>query len=191
MVNEPSDGGNGPVAAAGNGAAALGGKRSLADSKIPRNGLAAGTPAPGFTLPRLDGGELSLEAYRGRPVLLVISDPHCGPCDQLAPQLERQHRRGAAVPVLIVSRGEEAANRAKVSEHGLTFPVALQRQWEISRQYGMFATPIAYLIDAKGVIAAEVAVGVEPILALLSRAVASTNGKTKAPWRGRGVVPMR
>jgi hypothetical protein len=35
----------------------------------------------------------------------------------------------------------------------------------------MFATPIAYLINKNGVIAADVAVGVEPILALLSRLV--------------------
>jgi hypothetical protein len=31
----------------------------------------------------------------------------------------------------------------------------------------MFATPIAYLIDEQGVITRDVAVGVEPILALL------------------------
>jgi hypothetical protein len=70
----------------------------------------------------------------------------------------------------MVSRGEAEANRAKASAHGLTFPIVLQRQWEISREYGMFATPIAYLIDAAGVIATEVAVGVEPILSLLSPA---------------------
>src|SRR2546423_213511 len=34
--------------------------RSLARSKINRSGLKAGSPAPEFRLPRLDGGELSL-----------------------------------------------------------------------------------------------------------------------------------
>ena len=34
------------------------------------------------------------------------------------------------------------------------------------RDYAMFATPIGYLIDERGVIARDVAVGVEPILAL-------------------------
>jgi hypothetical protein len=34
--------------------------RSLANSKIKRDGLKAGTVAPEFRLPRLDGGELSL-----------------------------------------------------------------------------------------------------------------------------------
>jgi hypothetical protein len=82
--------------------------------------------------------------------------------------------------------GEAAANRAKVAEHRLTFPVVLQRQWEISRLYGMFATPISYLIDEEGVIAAEVAAGVAPILALLSVAATRRNGKAKAPRKGGG-----
>src|SRR5207248_886550 len=104
---------------------ALGGRRTLAESKIPRNGLPAGTPAPNFTLPRLDGDDLSLEEFRGKQVLLVFSDPKCGPCMALAPQLEQAHRRSGAVQVLMVSRGEGEANREKVEEHGLTFPVVL------------------------------------------------------------------
>src|SRR5258705_12572323 len=38
--------------------------RSLARSTINRSGLKAGTLAPDFRLPRLDGGELSLEELR-------------------------------------------------------------------------------------------------------------------------------
>jgi hypothetical protein len=70
----------------------------------------------------------------------------------------------------MISRREPKANRAKVKEHALTFPVVLQQHWEISLLYGMFATPMAYLIDERGVIANAVAVGVEPILALLANA---------------------
>src|SRR5207247_6303020 len=67
--------------------------RSLARSRIKRDGLKAGTPAPDFRLPRLDGrGDLSLENLRGRRVLLVFSSPHCGPCDALAPALQKFHR---------------------------------------------------------------------------------------------------
>jgi len=44
----------------------------------------------------------------------------------------------------------------------------LQQQWDISRRYAMFATPIAYLIDEAGVIAHDVSVGVEPILSLMA-----------------------
>jgi hypothetical protein len=70
--------------------------------------------------------------------------------------------------MMMVSRGEPNENRAKVKEYGLTFPVVLQQQWEISRLYAMFATPMAYLIDEAGFIAYDVAAGVEPIVKLLS-----------------------
>ena len=47
---------------------------------------------------------------------------------------------------------------------------------EISRLYAMFATPVGYLIDEQGTIAAEPAVGEEPILALAAGPSVSTNG---------------
>jgi peroxiredoxin len=159
------------VEAAGNGKgrASRFSSRSLARSKLKRDGLKAGTVAPDFRLPRLDGGgELGLSELRGRRVLLFFSSPTCGPCLALAPQLEKFHRDHPEVEVVMVSKGEPKENRAKVKEHGLTFPVVLQQQWEISRRYAMFATPVAYLIDEAGIIAQDIAVGVEPILALMA-----------------------
>jgi len=142
------------------------GDRSLARSRINRNGLRPGTIAPAFTLPRLDGGELSLADYAGRRVLLVFSDPDCGPCDLLAPKLEWFSRTTPDVSVLMVSRGDPERNRRKVAEHGLTFPVVLQHKWKLSREYAMFATPIGYLIDEDGRVGADVAVGMDAILDL-------------------------
>jgi len=52
----------------------------------------------------------------------------------------------------MISKDEPGENRAKVKEHGLTFPVVLQQQWEISRRYAMFATPVACLINEAGAI---------------------------------------
>ena len=65
-----------------------------------------------------------------------------------------------------VSRRDVEANRAKATRLGLTFPIVLQKQWEVSLQYAMFATPVGYLIDEEGILASDVAVGVGPILAL-------------------------
>jgi peroxiredoxin len=142
--------------------------KGLASSRLNRNGLKAGTLAPAFRLPRLDGGELALEDYRGRRVLLVFSDPECGPCEELAPYLEQFHVQNPDIEVLMISRGEAKTNRKKASALRLTFPIVLQRQWEISLLYGMFATPIAYLIDEQGTLAADVAAGVEPIRNLMA-----------------------
>jgi peroxiredoxin len=143
-----------------------------------RDGLKAGTPAPGFRLPRVDGGALDLADYRGRRVLLVFSDPQCGPCDALAPRLEQLHRRSADPQILMIGRRDLETNRKKVAEAGLTFPVAVQKNWDTSRDYGMFATPIGYLIDERGVMAADVATGAEAILALTATPPAAAGSGT-------------
>jgi peroxiredoxin len=157
----------------------------LEASRINRQGLKAGTAAPDFQLPLLKGGELALRDIRNKRVLLVFSDPQCGPCDQLAPHLERIHRERTDVQVLVVSRREHEANRAKAESLGLTFPIVLQRQWEISTLYGMFATPIGYLVSQEGIITSDVAVGLEPILALVGgpagEGAAKPAGTAEAP----------
>jgi peroxiredoxin len=148
----------------------LKGDKALAASKINRNGLKAGTRAPDFQLPALDGSEISLASFRGRRVLLVFSDPNCGPCNDLLPKLENLHRNAEEIQVLLVGRGDVELNREKARNLGLTFPIVLQRSWEVSRAYAMFATPIAYLVSEDGVLMEDVAVAGGAILALADRA---------------------
>ena len=143
-------------------------ERPLTESHIERNGLKAGTPAPDFRLPDLQGCTVSLGDYRGRRVLLVFSDPQCGPCDELAPHLARLHQkhRSNGLSVLLVGRGSIEENRKKAEQFGFQFPVVLQDKWKLSKEYGIFATPVAFLIRENGVIAKDVAVGTNAILAL-------------------------
>jgi peroxiredoxin len=149
--------------------------RSVATSSLVREGLKAGTRAPDFTLPRLDGAEVSLKDFQGRCILLVFSDPQCKPCEQLAQKLEQFHRQHRGIQILMVSRRDRALNERKAAELGLTFPIVLQRHWEISLAYGMFATPIGYVINEEGVLASDVAVGTDRILNLVSRSGVSRN----------------
>lgn len=132
-----------------------------------REGLAVGSPAPLFRLPALDGSQVSLLDYRGRSLIVVFTDPDCPPCDELAPRLQEAHRRSPGLAMLLISQGEAEEVRAKVAEQGLTIPVALQRHWEISREFGIFANPAAFLIDEWGTICAAVAVGPDQILDLI------------------------
>jgi peroxiredoxin len=143
------------------------GNRPLSDSRLERNGLRAGTAAPPIHVPRLGGGEVRLADYLGHRVMLVFSDPECEPCQQLTPDLERAHREIPDVSVVVISRGDADKNQEKFGS--VTFPVGLQRRWEVSKEYGMFATPIGYLIDEHGVILTDVATGPAEIVALLSR----------------------
>ena len=147
----------------------LPGERPLSSSRVERNGLKAGTTAPAFQLPDLRGGTVALEDYRGQRVLLVFSDPHCGPCEELAPHLVRIHRqrRDLGLVVLMVTRGDVEENRRKADTFHFEFPVALQQRWNLSKEFGIFAMPVAFLIDEKGVIIRNVARGVAEILALV------------------------
>ncbi len=72
--------------------------------------------------------------------------------------------------LVMISRESPEENHAKVKEHGLSFPVLLQKQLEVSRAYAFFATPVAYLINEAGVIAADVAVGADGVVGLIARA---------------------
>jgi len=144
-------------------------ERPVSESRIQREGLPAGTPAPIFSLPSVSGGKISLEQFQGSQTLLVFSDPECGPCDVLADDLARWHRARAdddGPALLMISRGEVDANRRKVEERGITFPVAIQPRWKVSKEYGIFATPVGFLLDEHGVIARDVARGPEEIMAL-------------------------
>jgi peroxiredoxin len=144
--------------------------RWLVFSGIGGTGLKAGTPAPAFQLPDLQGRAVALEEYRGRRILLVFSDPQCGPCDELAPDLARLHREYGkdGMGVIIVGRGSAEENRRKAEQHGFEFPVLLQdRKWKVSKEYGTLATPVAFLIGEDGVIARDAAVGRDAVLALV------------------------
>jgi peroxiredoxin len=164
-VGDPIDG-NG--AQAGSTTTALK-TRDVSESSLKRDGLEAGTIAPNFVLSDLKGKTRSLADYRGKRVLLVFSDVTCGPCEQMAPELVKLYeQRPDDLEIVMISRGDLEENKRKAKAFGYPFPVLLQRSWEVSKEYAMFATPIAYLIDADGVIVKDVAGGPEPILALVS-----------------------
>ncbi len=140
-----------------------------------RRGALAAARAP-------DRGD-ALEASRGGRLLLVFSDPTCGPCDQLAPKLADPHRRhaGNGFSILMVGRGDAQENRRKAKEHGLEFPVVVQDRWKLSKEYGTFATPVAFLIGKDGIIEQNVAQGPEQILALAEKAASA--GKESSDGR--------
>ena len=133
-----------------------------------RDGLPPGSPAPAFEVPSVSGDTISLEQLRGSEALLVFSDPDCGPCEVLAADLARWHRNlgDDAPPVVMISRGKREMNRRKVEEHGIAFPVGMQPAWKVSKAYGIFSTPVGFLIDENGVIVREVARGPEAVMAL-------------------------
>lgn len=151
-------------------------------------GLPVGAPAPAFALPGLHGEVLTLESLCaiGKPVLLVFSDPTCGPCNTLLPDLGRW-QRAEAFTVAIVSEGTAEANRAKAVEHGLS-RVLLQRDREVAEAYEANGTPAAVVVRADGTIGSALALGPDAIRVL----AAQTGGAlTPAPQpAASAVVPL-
>lgn len=70
--------------------------------------------------------------------------------------------------MILVGCGSKEENRNKAEQFGFQFPVVLQDKWKLSKEYGIVATPVAFLIAENGVIAKDVAVGKDAILDLAS-----------------------
>jgi peroxiredoxin/uncharacterized membrane protein YphA (DoxX/SURF4 family) len=136
-------------------------------------GLPVGTAAPEFTLSGLHGETLTLDALRssGKPVMMLFTDPGCGPCNAMLPDVGRwQEEHAHKLTLALVSRGEVEENKTKAQEHGLS-NVLVQNDWEVSDSYEARGTPSAVLISPDGKIATPMAGGAEGIRGLLSYAV--------------------
>jgi methylamine dehydrogenase accessory protein MauD len=123
-------------------------------SRLGRTGLKAGKKAPAFTLPAFAGGEICLNDFAGRKVLLVFMQPGCGPCHGITPELNRLQDAGE-VQVVVVQNGDAETVRKWADEHRPRFSVAVQERLSLSKRYEAFATPFAFLIDEGGVIASR------------------------------------
>jgi methylamine dehydrogenase accessory protein MauD len=120
-------------------------------NRVGRGGLKAGKSAPDFTLTNVEGRDVSLRDFAGRPVLLVFVQVGCGPCHAIAPELNKLARKGG-LQLLIVIHGEPEAAREWARDVKAEFPVLIQERWNVSKQYEAYATPFAFLIDAGGIV---------------------------------------
>jgi methylamine dehydrogenase accessory protein MauD len=144
-------------------------------SRLGRSGLKIGKKAPEFTLPSVVGGDIALHAFAGRKVLLVFTQSGCGPCQDIMPELNQVGRRG--LQVLVVNRGNVESTRAWAAELKAHFPMLVEDGLELSRKYEVLATPFAFLIDEKGVIASKGIISSKPHIGyLLSGAASAKNG---------------
>jgi thiol-disulfide isomerase/thioredoxin len=151
-------------------------------------GLPIGAEAPGFSVPDLSGSPVSLgDLVREKPLLLVFTDPDCGPCKALLPEVGRwQSEHADRLTVAVVSRGAAEDHRTRAAEHGVA-PLLLQRDYEVADAYEVHETPSAVLVQPGGTIGSPVASGSEQIRALLSH-VLSKSGSD--PWAGLQPLPM-
>jgi peroxiredoxin/uncharacterized membrane protein YphA (DoxX/SURF4 family) len=140
--------------------------------KAPPAGLPEGSPAPAFRLEGIHGETMTLDALRatGKPVMIVFSDPSCGPCNALLPELTKWQREHATrLTLALISRGDAEKSRAKFADQGLSH-VLIQKDREVSDTYKAYGTPTAVIVKADGTIGSPVAGGSEAIRNLLAKA---------------------
>jgi peroxiredoxin len=131
------------------------------------------TAAPAFALPGLNGEIATLQDLlaAGRRLLLVFSDPDCGPCTALMPHIAKWQQEFAdELNVVVVSRGSVKANRAKGKAFGVN-QILLQKDSEIAEAYSCSGTPGALLVAADGSIDSPLAMGQDAIVALVNRTI--------------------
>lgn len=109
----------------------------------------AGGAAPAFEARLLDGTRVSLDDYRGKPLLLQFWATWCPVCrleQDSIDALARDH------PVLTVSLDEmNAADlQAWMVGQGVSYPVAIDESGELARLYGITGVPASFVIDGNG-----------------------------------------
>lgn len=109
-------------------------------------------PAPGFTLPQLDAGSVSLSDYRGRVVIMEFWATWCGPCRFSLPSLEVIYKRyrGQGVEVLLLNEGEDAETARKWAAGRFTASILLDQDQRIGARYGVRSLPRLFIVDQQG-----------------------------------------
>ncbi|UCH50861.1 MAG: redoxin domain-containing protein [Chloroflexota bacterium] len=118
-------------------------------------GIEIGKRAPDFTLPTLDGKELSLNQLRGKTVMVNFWKSSCSECAKEMPDMQAVFDKWSRddLEILAVNMGERAAFvQSFFDSRGLTFPALLDSDEAISKMYQVSTTPTTFFINADGII---------------------------------------
>lgn len=122
-------------------------------SRINRSGLSPGSPAPELHLLDDAGADVRFSPSRGQRSVVVLSQPGCGPCEQLLPELGRLAAEPGAPAVVVITKG---APGSTVAPPGVR--VLYQRHAEAMAKFQAFATPWAFVVGPDGIVEAQGAV---------------------------------
>lgn len=116
-----------------------------------------GEQAPDFRLPSLSEQETGLEDFKGEVVLINFWASWCGPCQEELPELQLLHQkyqeRGFRVIGINIDKKKQNAQKF-VERFRLSYPILLDPDSSVIRQYRGHSMPISYLIDRKGTVRA-------------------------------------
>ena len=112
--------------------------------------------APDFTMLDMDGNEVTLASFFGKPIVLNFWASWCGPCKSEMPDLQKFYELyGEEIHFLMVNctdGSRETVDMAKafIADSGYTFPVYFDTTSMGAYAYGASSIPLTYFIDADG-----------------------------------------
>lgn len=109
-------------------------------------------PAPAVTGNLLSGQPVSLQSYRGQPVLVHFWATWCPVCKVEQNSIDAVSKDHAVLTIAMDS-GDETAVKSYLRDNNLTFPVIVDQYSIIAKQFGVQGVPTSFVIDPQGNIA--------------------------------------
>jgi cytochrome c biogenesis protein CcmG, thiol:disulfide interchange protein DsbE len=117
-----------------------------------------GQAAPGFDLPNLAGGKVSLADTAGKATIVNFWNTWCIPCQQEAPALQRfyaAHADDTDFAMVGIVRGDEtSAVRRYVRDEDVKWTIALDPEDQAALDFATRGQPETYAISPSGVVTA-------------------------------------
>jgi peroxiredoxin len=117
------------------------------------NAVKVGRMAPNFSLEQLNGSPITLSDLRGKGVVLNFWGTWCVPCKQEMPALQKQYEayKDKGIAIIGVNISESPITiEPFLKQHGINFPILLDRKSEITKLYRIGPIPTTFFIDAEG-----------------------------------------
>jgi thiol-disulfide isomerase/thioredoxin len=114
-----------------------------------------GAPAYPFSAAAIGGRQVRLADYAGRPLVITFFASWCAPCAKDAPTLRSVAARyGHRVGFLAVAAGDtQRPAEAFARRYGWTWPVVVDSNYQLTRDFHIFGTPMTVVVNGRGRIA--------------------------------------